>query len=98
MAEEQIESQTEITGHWSPPARGSPCTDCGHSGTPRSGERPFRSVCRVARAGTLRNSGESAWWIALFGLSSIVFLLTERVARRALPLAILLRLALGVSR
>src|SRR5438270_10822332 len=38
--------------------------------------------------------GRVAWWVAVLGGSTVALLLTDRAARRLLPLAVLLDLAL----
>ncbi|MBK5308029.1 MAG: HD domain-containing protein [Frankiaceae bacterium] len=57
------------------------------------------SVLTAILAGRLLPAGDTrlarlGWWLAIFGLSSLVLYLSDRVARRVLPLAVLLELSL----
>ena len=94
MGEEQIESQTEMLGHWRSRPAAARALIVGTAALPVASSIIFALSVEWLVPEPSATVARVAWWIALFGLSSIVFLLTERVARRALPLAVLLKLAL----
>src|ERR1700722_3296623 len=94
MGEEREELHIEAMGHWKPRRLAARALIVGAAALPVATSVLFALLVQLLVPEPTGSAARAFWWIGLFGLSSVVFFLSERAARRALPLAILFKLAL----
>ena len=94
MGDNRNNSELEVMGHWKPRPRSVRALVASTAALPAVASVIFAVVIALFVPEPSGAFATASWWIGLFGLSLIVFFISDRTVRRALPLAMLLELGL----